>query len=150
MQMARFDRKAALAGAVLALVGGYVAWSSLGFRLGSASRMGAGYFPLIVGISLIALGAVLGLSALRGGEWIGRVAWRPCAAVLAGMVLFALAMPRLGLIPAVAALVAVSAAGDADMRPLPALALTVGVAVGSWLLFGYVLRLPVPPVRLAF
>lgn len=148
--MAGFDRKAALAGLFLALVGGYVAWTSFGFRLGSASRMGAGYFPLIVGISLVALGAVLGLSALRGSGRLARIAWRPCAAVLCAMVLFALMMPRLGLVPAVAALVAVSAAGDAEMRPVAALALTVGVALGAWLLFGYVLRLPVPAFRWAF
>lgn len=147
--MLKVNHRAAIAGLLLAAVGAYVAHSALGFGLGTARRMRAGYFPLMVGIALVTLGLLLAATALRGiRETVAMpVAWRPVAAVLAGMVAFALLLPRLGLVPAVAALVALSGLGDADLRPRPLVLLTLAVAGASWGLFILLLRLPLPAFR---
>ena len=53
------------------------------YTLGTAARMGPGYFPRILGILLITLGAILALRALRlRGTPCPRCKWRPTSIVL--------------------------------------------------------------------
>ena len=53
------------------------------YPLGTAARMGPGYFPRILGILLIVLGSRLSLRALRtSGPPIAALKWRPLLIVL--------------------------------------------------------------------
>jgi len=71
------------------------------YPLGNAARMGPGYFPRILGILLIGLGALLSLRALRiRGEAVPRFYWRPFFIVLGSVVVFSYALPTLGLVVA--------------------------------------------------
>ena len=61
------------------------------YTLGTAARMGPGYFPRILGILLIVLGVVIALRALRvRGEAMPRFRLRPLVVVLGSVVLFGL------------------------------------------------------------
>lgn len=74
--MPRVGARDLLAGLVVMALGGFVVWHGLGYRLGTVSRMGPGFFPVMLGWLTVALGALLVASALVGpalGRWFG--AW---------------------------------------------------------------------------
>ena len=79
------------------------------YAMGTAMRMGPGYFPMILGGLVALLGCLLMLrGVLMRGESIGRTAMRPLLLVLASVALFALAVEDLGIILAVVGVVVVS------------------------------------------
>src|SRR6185503_3366985 len=72
-----------------------------GYSLGSAGRMGPGYFPLMLGIVLAGLGAVLTARSFAiDGERIADLHWLPLAIMVVAVCLFALSIERLGLVAA--------------------------------------------------
>ena len=69
------------------------------YSLGSAARMGPGYFPRILGILLLVLGAALSLRALKiKGEPLPRWYWKPILIVLGSVIAFGLVVTHLGLV----------------------------------------------------
>jgi putative tricarboxylic transport membrane protein len=78
--------------------------------IGTAVRMGPGYFPLWVGGLVALLGALLLVQALRfDGPPLPRVHWHPLLLILVGGVAFGYLLKPLGLVLATAVLVIVSA-----------------------------------------
>src|SRR5207249_8596630 len=68
------------------------------YPIGTAARMGPGYFPRILGILLIVLGAVLSLRGLRTpGSGITFGSFVPMLVVLGSVVLFGLTALKIGL-----------------------------------------------------
>src|SRR5512134_3035646 len=68
------------------------------YGMGSASRMGPGYFPTTLGALLLLIGmASLARAFFREGKPIGLVAWKGAALVTAGTVLFGLLLRPAGL-----------------------------------------------------
>jgi hypothetical protein len=118
------------------------------YSLGTAARMGPGYFPRILGILLALLGAALSLRALKiQGEPLPHWYWRPILVVLGSVVAFGLVVTHIGLVIATIGLVFASSAASHEFRPKEALisgvllaALTVGVFI-----FGLALQLPIWP-----
>src|ERR1700687_6325359 len=69
------------------------------YSLGSAARMGPGYFPRILGILLLLLGAALSLRALKiKGDALPRWYWKPLLIVLGSVVAFGMVGAYLGLV----------------------------------------------------
>jgi hypothetical protein len=105
------------AGLIYIAFGGVMFWVALGYRLGTAGRMGPGYFPRVLALILVLIGIV---SLVRGlivqGEPIGALAWKPLALISLSSVLFGLLLERLGLAVALAALVLVSASASKEFR----------------------------------
>jgi hypothetical protein len=109
--------KDALAGLIYIAFGGLMLYGAIGFRLGTAGRMGPGYFPRVLALILIALGIVSLVRAfLVRGEKIEGVEWKPLALILASTVLFGILLERVGLAGALIALVLVSAAASKEFR----------------------------------
>lgn len=85
-------------------------WLGRDYRLGTASRMGPGYFPLTLGWVLFVFGA---LSLLRAfwtdGDRVGGIAFRPLIAITVAVIAFAALIPTAGLAFALPALVVISA-----------------------------------------
>ena len=103
-----------------------------GYPLGVAARMGPGYFPRILGIMLIVLGAVLLLRGLRfEGARITLESPRPLLIVLGSVVLFGLIAPSLGLVVATIVLIMVSSAASTEFRWKEALISSVVLAALS-------------------
>lgn len=113
------------------------------YPMGSAMRMGPGYFPAILGGLLILTGLALALRAFRlQGDPVGTWAVRPLLLVHGAVVAFALLVQPLGLVVATLALVVLSRLGGWDARAGEVAVLFVclaGLAVG---LFVYGLGLP--------
>jgi hypothetical protein len=122
-----------------------IAIISSNYSLGTASRMGPGFFPLIVSVLLGGLGAILiGRSVFIKAEAVGSVDARPLLLVLASTLFFGLAIEKFGL--AVAGIVLIFGARLAG-RELKFLEVTMLalVLVGSCIfLFNYVLGLNLP------
>ncbi|MGE0723206.1 MAG: tripartite tricarboxylate transporter TctB family protein [Alphaproteobacteria bacterium] len=115
---------------------GLAGWWLNDHRLGSAARMGPGYMPMLVfgGLSLMGL-AVLTIGLVRPGPPIGRPALAATFWVLFAGIVFALLIDRLGLFVATAALVLVASRGGHLGQPLRVVALALGLAAMSVVVF---------------
>ena len=136
-------RKDLAAGAVFAGFGLAFAITSATYEVGSALRMGPGFFPLALGGVLVVLGiaiAVKGFVAGEGGE-IGRVPWRSMALLLGAILFFGFTVRDLGLVPALFVAVLLAALAGRSARVIPAVVTAVSLTVLSVLIFVYALQL---------
>jgi putative tricarboxylic transport membrane protein len=80
-----------LTGVLFLIVGGFVLIYGSRYPMGTAVRMGPGYFPALVAFGLVLFGVGLLIrAAFRRGEAIDRLAFRPLAAVLLATLAFGL------------------------------------------------------------
>ena len=119
-----------------------------GYPLGTAARMGPGYFPRILGILLIVLGGIL---AVRGTRTVGppmpRFRWRPTIVVLGSVVLFGAIVRIVGVALSTVILIVVASAASHEFRPRESLIVGVvlaALAVGVFVV-GLQLQLPIWP-----
>lgn len=141
------------AGVMFLVIGAAFAGFAQQYALGTPARMGPGFFPTMLGVLLALLGAAIVLRSFAGNGAPQRVApvrWRPLGLILISVLLFALALPRLGLIVSIALLVGISALAAHDFSWKETLASIVVLLVLSWLVFveGLDLQFPVWPVFL--
>ena len=107
------------------------------YPLGTAARMGPGYFPRILGIMLIVLGAALALRGLRlQGSPLPAWKWRPTLIVIGSVVLFGLTAPTLGLVIASILLIVASSAASTEFRWKEAL--VSGVVLAALSVAGFI------------
>jgi hypothetical protein len=132
-----------VAGTLFILIGAFALSVGRGYPVGSAMRMGPGYFPAVLGWLLIVLGACVGLRAFRSREWAPVAwGWKPLAWITASIVLFGFLMPRFGLIPALALMFPVAAAAGRDFRLREVLIVTALMCLFAVGVFVYGLKLP--------
>src|SRR3954470_18753872 len=94
------------AGLIFIAIGGGFILLSHQYRLGDLHRMGPAMFPTLVGALLAGLGAVIALrSFVLVGAAVPRFYARPIGVSLLAIMLFGIALQRLGLVAAVAMLV---------------------------------------------
>ena len=118
------------------------------YALGTAARMGPGYFPRMLGILLIVLGGALALRALRvQGSPLPGWKWRPTLIVLGSVVLFGVIVNRVGLVLSTIILILLSSAASTEFRPKEAVisgVLLAGLTVAVFVI-GLKLQLPIWP-----
>src|SRR5260370_957081 len=89
-----------------------------GYSLGTAGKMGPGYFPLLLGGLLAALGAMLiGRSLVLSGEPVARFHVLPLAIIAAAVCLFGALIEPLGLVVSLVVLTLMSASAGETTRP---------------------------------
>jgi len=118
------------------------------YALGTAARMGPGYFPRILGILLIVLGAALSLRALRlQGSPVPAWKWRPTLIVLGSVILFGVIVNTVGLVLSTIILIVLSSAASHEFRYKEALVSGVLLATLAVAVFviGLKLQLPIWP-----
>jgi hypothetical protein len=114
-----------------------------GYSMGTAGRMGPGYFPMALGIVLGLLGLlILARSVVLGNGGVSALKLRPLIVLTAAVCLFGLAIERLGLVVTLVAVIALSAAASRESRPLEVAALAAALTAFSVGIFVYALRLP--------
>lgn len=115
------------------------------YQLGSALKMGPGYFPTALGglLALVGLVAIV-RSFLRPGTSVDQFHWRPMLIVLGATLLFGVLVRNAGLIAAVAVLVLMGASASVYFKWRAAIALTVGLVIFSVVIFVKALGLPMP------
>src|SRR5262245_52160379 len=116
-----------------------------GYSIGSAGKMGPGYFPLLLGGVLAVLAAILiGRSVMLDGEPLPRFHLLPLAVIATAVCLFGFFIEPFGLVVALSVLTVLSAAAGPQFRLPETLALTVALIVFSVGVFVYALKLSIP------
>jgi hypothetical protein len=115
------------------------------YPMGSAMRMGPGYFPTLIGGGLVVLGGVIAAIGLRrDGEAIGSFPWRAIVFMSVAFALFAWGLDNLGFIPALAILIVLSSLSTRQYRWVEVAMEALILIVGCWAVFVYGLELPFP------
>lgn len=115
------------------------------YGMGTALKMGAAYFPSVLGGLLVVIGTIsLIRSFLVAGTPIGGFAFKGFSLVIAAVVIFGLIVRGAGLGVAVPLLVVISAIGSARFRWVPTLIMAAGLTVFCVLVFVKGLGVPLP------
>ena len=115
------------------------------YPVGTAGRMGPGYFPRGLGMIMIALGAILALRALRvDGQRIEFPSFKPLLVVLGAVVAFGAAAPKLGLMVATVVLILISSAASHEFRWKESIISSLFLAAFTLVAFVYGLKLQLP------
>ncbi len=142
------DFRDLISGTTMVGVGLFVAvYSSNHYPVGSAEKMGPGYFPLLLGCIFAALGLVIALLSLRKTVHVVQpppFTLRPFLAVIAAVALFAVLITRIGLIPTTILMVIVTASGSNSFQLRRAVLLGVSLSVIAWLIFSLGLQMTLP------
>lgn len=143
--MPSFNVKDLAAGAVFAAIGLAFMAGALTLDIGSAFKMGPGYFPLVLSGLLALLGfIVMAKSVNMPPETIGTVPWRGLVLILAAPVIFGMTVRGLGLLIALPLAIVSAAAASRRTGLVAAIALVAGLSVFCVLVFSYGLGLPLP------
>lgn len=144
------------AGLLFVIVGGAFAWGATTYQVGTAAHMGAGYFPLLLGILLAVIGTCVVFKALVietvDGEKIGAWALKPMTYIIGSNLLFGVLLeglpsfgvPAMGLIIAIYGLTFVASLAGGEFHFKEALILATILAVGSYATFVWGLNLQFP------
>ena len=143
-------------GLLYTVVGAAFAYGATSYNVGTAARMGPGYFPLLLGSLLAIIGGIIIFKALvvetPTGDRIGSWAWKPLSFIIAGNLLFGVLLgglpsikfPAMGLIVAIyGTTLIVSMAGD-KFKLKEVLILATVLSVLSYLAFIVLLKLQFP------
>ena len=126
------------------------------YTVGTAARMGPGFFPMMLGVILAILGGVITFNALvihtEDGEKIGGFVWRPIVFILGSNLAFgvllgglpSIGLPPMGLMVAIFALTVIASMAGDEFKLRDVLILAVVLAAGSYLAFIMLLKLNMP------
>lgn len=131
------------AGVLFLAFGAAAIWLAHDYPMGSASRMGAGYYPTAVAILLCLFGIALAARGLvREGETVARGALRPFL-VLLGVVAFGVLLVPAGLVVATAALIGLGALASRQSRLVESVVAILVLIVFAVAVFVWGLGLPI-------
>lgn len=144
------------AGVLFSAFGVAFALGATTYDIGTAARMGPAYFPLIVGVLIVIMGALITLKALTvetdDGEPVGAIGWKPACFIIGANLIFgvllggmpSLGIPRMGLVIAIYALILIASLAGDDFNLKGALILATILAVGTYFALVVALKLQFP------
>jgi Tripartite tricarboxylate transporter TctB family len=92
-------------------------WFGAAFPMGTAGKMGSGYFPKVLATVLVGFGLVaLVRSLVLQGSAVTRLQWKPIALILGACVSFGFLLERAGAIVALFVLIMLSALASQKFR----------------------------------
>ncbi|MCU0595761.1 MAG: tripartite tricarboxylate transporter TctB family protein [Desulfobacterota bacterium] len=142
-----FHPKDFLTGLLFLFFGAAAMMLSRGLTIGTAAKMGPGYFPFALGLFLAVLGAVLLWRSLRRAKdsksWPA-VQLKPLAIVLLSVFLFSQIFRPFGLLLSTALLVVMVSKASHEFRWREALANAAALVVIVWAVFVYFLKFQIP------
>lgn len=141
-----------LAGLMFIAVGVIFAVGAYQYQMGTAARMGPGYFPRILGVMMALLGVLIaGVGLKNQAKWAATEGigwtWKPLVLVTLAVVLFGFALPRLGMIAAIVILIALSgvAAHDRNSRQLAMISVIMCLFCAAVFIYGLKLQMKLFP-----
>ena len=150
------SQKDFFAGLMFLVVGVAFAWGATTYSVGSGARMGPGYFPLLLGILLAIIGAVVMFKSTvvetEGGDLIGKWAWKQIFFVIGANLLFGVLLaglpsfgiPAMGLIIAIYGLTFMASLAGSTFNFKEVFLLATVLAAGSYVAFVWALALQFP------
>ena len=141
------------AGIMYMVIGLFFTIVATQYPMGTAAKMGPGYFPFFLGILMTLLGllvAVKALGATAAIESIPKFNWRVIAQITGSVVLYGLLLPRMGFLIAVVVLVLVSASASKEFTWKGSLINAAFLVIFTYSVFvvGLKLQFPLLPVFL--
>jgi len=122
------------------------------YDMGTAARMGPAYFPTVLGLLLMMIGALIAFKAARtqaqdGQSHVDKFHFKPLILVLGAVVAFGVLLRPGGLIVALAALIFISSLGSGEFKLKEILPLAIGLCllVLAVFIWGLGLTIPVLP-----
>jgi putative tricarboxylic transport membrane protein len=139
------NNKRFLSGLMFLGIGGVAIFMAQDYPMGSALRMGPGYFPIVLG-GLMGLFGIyeLILGVMKSDPVKGNWSIRALLILPLAAVIFGIMMEKLGFVPALIALIFVSAAASKEFKFLEVLISAVVITIASVGVFIYGLGLPYP------
>ena len=133
------------AGIVFLVIGLAGIYFGRNLAMGTAARMGPGYFPVMLSYLIVALGLIVGARGLTiDGPPIERIQLRPIFFVTASILLFGLVINEIGLAITTVTLTIVAAYGRRDVNLIETIVLGAGLALFTIAVFVYALKQPLP------
>ena len=133
------------AGLMFIALGLFFLVAARNYQMGSATRMGAAYFPTVLGGLMAVLGGIIFFQSLVvKGEKVPAMSFRPLFFVALSLALFGYLLRPIGLVLALALLVVLSAFAGHEFKLKEVLLLSVVLIVLSVLVFVKALSLPFP------
>jgi hypothetical protein len=144
--MLTLPRKRLLAGVFCILLGAFVSWRGYDYSIGTLSNIGAGFFPFMLGVTLVLCGIGISLQALRNLDSSITIAIRPYLMIPGAIVVFALTISRFGVLPAVFLTTLVASFASGKSRIWETLVLAGVLVALVYVIFILILRIPLDPV----
>ncbi len=156
--MAIKSQKDFFSGLLFTAVGVAFAVGATSYTVGNGARMGPGYFPLILGVFMAILGAIITFKALvvesvdGEGDKVGSWAWKPLVFIILANLLFGLLLgglpsigfPAFGLIAAIFALTFASSLAGEEFNFKEVFILSIVLSIMSYAAFILLLKLQIP------
>lgn len=118
------------AGALYILIGAAAIFLPREYGMGTATKMGPAYFPVVLGGLLALIGAASIIrSFFRKGEPIERFALKGMVLVCVGTALFGLLLHGAGLVVSIVVLVLVSSYASIRFQIVPSVLIALGLAI---------------------
>jgi hypothetical protein len=135
-----------LAGLIFIAFGLTFAAISLTYQLGTAFKMGPGYFPFVLGLLLVLLGLAITVDGFLKSETqeLGEIPWRGLVLLTAAVIVFGLGVRRLGLAPSLFLAAFLAALSSVRTSMLAALIMAAGLTALCVVIFVFSLGMPVP------
>src|SRR5687767_15419564 len=139
------NNKQFLSGLMFIGIGGVAIYIAQDYPMGTALRMGPGYFPIVLGgiIGLFGIWELI-IGVIKPDPVKGNWSLRALIILPLSAVLFGVLMEKAGFVIAMVALIYASAFSSKEFRFWEVTALAVGLTVASVGLFIYGLGLPYP------
>jgi hypothetical protein len=145
MNLDLHNNKDVWAGLMLIAIGGAAMVLARNYGFGTALRMGPGFFPIVLGALLVLFGLAILAAGLRKPEKIA-AGWSLRALIILplSLVLFGLLMEYGGFVPAMLALIFVSATAGTEFKFFEMLLFALGLTALAAAVFVWGLGLPYP------
>lgn len=125
-------------GVMFIILGLGFAWKASSYQMGTAARMGPGYFPFWLGLVLALLGAIVLIASMSKKATkteVDRFDWRIVSLVIGSVVVYAVVLNFLGVYLAVFLLVVLSSLASHEFSLKVAVANGIFLVVFSYLAF---------------
>lgn len=140
------NKKDFISGLMLLCIGLAILVIASDYRMGTAFRMGPGYFPVILSILLSALGLIIAVMALKSSkkEACPKLAWRPIIIVSAAIIIFGLLINSAGLLVMTFVMAVISRYSRSGYPWVETIALGVVLSVACAAIFYFALNVQMP------
>jgi hypothetical protein len=134
-------------GLLFMLFGAAFTWGAARYDMGTAARMGAGYFPFMLGGLLTLLGVIVFTRSLvraSDDSRVGRIFFKPGLLMFGSIAAFALLLRTAGLVVSIFAIIVISSMASSESRFKETLISAVVLCIASLAVFVYGLNLQIP------
>lgn len=142
MRIAGINSTELMGGVATIAVGAFALVEAMNYQIGTLRQMGPGYFPMSLGVVMLALGIAIIVEGLRSDAQPPEPpAYRSLLFVPAGVGAFGVLIERAGLVPASVALVLLASCAEARLRFGSIILLALAVSALNVLVFSELLGL---------